>query len=287
MIINRFIIFVLFSLVFYFLIFSLSDCVSNSLKKAIRVRLPKKVTSVTIIKRKVSKLILKHFDFDDGEMEILKNDLDSLNISTPPKVFLSEVYAESIVYAFLSIPIMILSPIFIGVVLYIGYYTYNKQMKKVKNEIERKRTRIELELPQFAGTIRQSLNSTRNVESILKSYSKICGESLKGEILRTINDIKLTNTESALRMLANRVGSEKFSKIIRGLISVSNGEDQRVYFEILTEEFVKIGNAIIRKELQKRPERIKGYTTALLGCLMLSALLPMILFAISQGKTII
>ncbi len=262
----------------YTILFNYGYCTNRKVKKAIQYRLPKKMSYVNKITDNLAKLIEKYFEFDVMEMEKLKNDLDSLNMNISPQKFKAQAIAGGVICGILMLPLTLISPLFIGIILYTFYYIYSKEMKDIRKQIEEKRTKIELELPQFAGTVRQALNSTRNIETILKSYSKTCSLIFKDEIARTLNDIKLSNVETGLRQLSNRIGSEKFSKIIRGLISVSNGEDQRIYFEILTQEYIKLGNELIKKELQKRPNKIKSYSMLLLLCLIVLCMLPMVLY---------
>ena len=262
----------------YILLFDYGYCTDRRVSKALRYRIPKKKSRIDSFSNILANYIEKYYDFDEMEIENLKNDLDSLNMNISAKRFKAQAMSGGLICGIIMLPLCIISPLFIGIIVYVFYFIYTKEIKDVRRRIDEKRTRIELELAQFAGTIRQSLNSTRNVETILKSYSKTCSNTFKDEITRTLNDIKLSNAETGLRQLSNRIGSEKFSKITRGLISVSNGEDQRVYFEILTQEYIKIGNELIKKELQKRPNKIKGYNFILLACLIALSLIPMILY---------
>lgn len=119
-----------------------------------------------------------------------------------------------------------------------------------------KRQKIERELPQFASTIRQSLNRTHNVVDILEVYSKVCGPALRDEIGYTLNDIITGNTERALKAMEGRVSSAKLGQLISGLIAVHRGDDQRIYFDMLAAEYRKSQNEAVAKMLQKRPQEL-------------------------------
>jgi len=170
----------------------------------------------------------------------------------------------------MGIPLLALSPAIgvIGIVI-VFWQVYSQQGKKLKQELEKRKWLIERELPQFSGTIRQSLNSTHDVIAILESYRKVCGASLQSEIDRTLNDMKTGNPERALKALESRVNSAELSQLTRGLIGVMRGDDQRIYFDMLTDEYRKAQDAAVARELINRPGKLLPNMAMLFGCILL------------------
>ena len=162
--------------------------------------------------------------------------------------------------ALLSCPLLFLSvPLGAAAMALIGYAFYARKSKRLERELKDKRQAIERELPQFASTIRQSLNTTRDVVAIFSAYRRVCGPTLRSEIDRTLNDMMTGNAERAIKALESRVSSPKLGQLTRGLVAVLRGDDQRVYFDILTEEYQKAQNEEVEKTLLLRPRQLYPY----------------------------
>ncbi len=140
-----------------------------------------------------------------------------------------------------------------------GIAYYNKQRKTLEKELAARRAAIERELPQFASTIRQSLGTTRDVVAILTSYRRVCGQTLAGEIDKTLNDMMTGNAVRAIQALEGRVASQKLGQLTRGLLAVLRGDDQRMYFDVLAEEYRKSQDEEVERELLQRPQKLNPY----------------------------
>lgn len=237
---------------------------------ALRKRAPKKLSqtelAVTTIVQKIAPLL----DLDPIKRTRLAEELKSLGYNESPEMYHAKALSRGFVMSFMGVPLIALSPLIgvIGMAL-VFWRTYSLQEKKLQHELEKRKRRIERELPQFAGTIRQSLNSTHDVIAILESYRKVCGASLKNEIDRTLNDMKTGNPERAVKALESRVNSAELSQLTRGLVGVLRGDDQRIYFDMLTDEFRKAQDAAVARELINRPGKLLPNIVMLFGCIVL------------------
>lgn len=119
------------------------------------------------------------------------------------------------------------------------------------------------------STIRQSLNSTHDVVAILETYRKVCGPILRVEIERTLNDMVTGNPERALKAMEGRVASPQLGQLTRGLVSVPRGDDQRLYFDMLSAEYRKAQNEEVAKALLNRPAQLNKYMALLFVCMVL------------------
>ena len=107
---------------------------------------------------------------------------------------------------------------------------------------------------------------------ILESYRKICGHMLKGEIDQTLNDMRTGNHEAAIKNMAGRVNSASFTQLAQGFIGLLRGDDQSVYFQIITKDFTNTQHELMRKELLKRPEKLTVNNVLLLFGMILMLL---------------
>ena len=115
----------------------------------------------------------------------------------------------------------------------------------------------------------QSLENDRDVLKILTSYRRVAGKDFGAELDQTIADMKTGNYENALIRFETRIGSPMLSDVIRGLIGVLRGDDQRMYFKMITFDMRQIEQNNLKKEAAKRPKKIQRYSMMMLICIMI------------------
>lgn len=237
---------------------------------AIRHRAPKSITQTEIIVQRIAAVLEPHIDMDPIKRGQLAETLKSLGYQETPELWQARAWSRAALIAIALFPLLLISPFLgAGAMILIGVSLYQQQKKKLTGEMEKRRQIIERELPQFASTIRQSLNNTHDVISILNTYRKICSPALQQEITRTLNDMVTGNPERAIKALESRVSSPKLGQVTRGLVAVLRGDDQRIYFEMLAAEFRKSQNEEVEKELLKRPSKLNPYMGLLFVCMCL------------------
>ena len=89
------------------------------------------------------------------------------------------------------------------------------------------------------------------------------------ELDQTIADMKTGNYENALIHFETRIGSPMLSDVIRGLIGVLRGDDQRMYFKMICFDMRQIEQNNLKKEAAKRPKKIQRYSMMMLICIMI------------------
>lgn len=237
---------------------------------AIRHRAPKPITQTEAAVQRIASAIEPHIDVDPINRSQLDETLRSLNHTETPETWKARALAWALLCAISLTPLFLVSPLFTAAGMVImGVGIYQQQNQRLRAEMDVRRQNIERELPQFAGTIRQSLNTTHDVVAILTTYQKICGAALRGEITRTLNDMVTGNPERAIKAMEGRVASAKLGQVTRGLIAVLRGDDQRIYFDMLAAEFRKSQNEEVEKELLKRPDKMNPYMVMLFVCVCL------------------
>ncbi len=238
--------------------------------KALRNHGPKRLTQTDVAVGKMARQIVKYIHLEPMKRGHLEETLRILGREETPEYYTAQAMSRALIFAvaFIWVPLFSI-PLGIGLVALTAGAIYHREQNRVQKELEERRQLIERELPQFASTIAQSLNSTRDVVSILASYRKICGVTLAGEIDKTLNDIMTGNAGQALKALEGRVSSPKLAQLTRGLQAVLRGDDQRIYFDLLAAEYRKAQDEEIKKILLNRPKQLYAYLGVLFFTLML------------------
>lgn len=250
-------------------------------RTALRKRAPKPLTQSQVMQNTLAQKLAPLLQLDPIRREQLKNLLINLGHTEPPELFQAHAIAEGLTMGVLSAPLLLFSvPLGAVAMLLIGYAFYARKSKVLTRELKKKREAIERELPQFASTIRQSLNATRDVIAIFTSYRRVCGPALQSEIDKTLNDMMTGNAEQAIKAMESRVASPRLGQLTRGLVAVLRGDDQRVYFDILSEEYRKSQDEEVEQALLLRPRQLYPYMALLGVCFVL-------MLAASTGQDIL
>ena len=147
------------------------------------------------------------------------------------------------------------------------YYDEYSQLKSLN---EKKREAIEKDLPSFVSAVLVSLSSDRDIVRMILTYIPYATFELKKELQITVSDMQSGNYERALMRLDQRVCSSHMSAVVRGLIGISRGNDERTYFQLLAHS---IRQAELTRQKQKalkvKPKFMIAAGILLLSCLLL------------------
>ena len=255
-------------------------------ERAVASRAGKKDSLSARFVRGLAVKILPFISLEDTKRQNLARPLGILGEDGSPELFEAKAWAAGALYALsalLAAPVFHLALALLlpdigpaaiyqagGVLAVILLFFFrNMELKSLEKRVKSRREAIEWELPQFSGTVLQSLGHTRSVIDILESYRKICGPALGSEIDQTLNEMRTGNHETAVKNLAGRVNSGAFTQLAQGLIGLLRGDDQRNYFQIITKDFSKSQQELMRKELLARPDRLVINNILLLFCMVL------------------
>lgn len=218
---------------------------------------------------KVAGLLAPHLRLDKLRRNKLQNALNIAGLEMTPEVYTARAWITAGGVALLTVPLAPIMPllvlILIGLAVALWFSTYYSAFDYVK----KRRKLIEVEIPRFALTIGQNLENDRDVLKILTSYRRVSGRDFGTELDQTIADMKTGNYENALIHFETRIGSPMLSDVIRGLIGVLRGDDQRMYFKMICFDMRQIEQANLKKEAAKRPKKIQRYSMMMLICIMI------------------
>lgn len=218
---------------------------------------------------RIAGLVAPYLRLDKLKRNKLQRALDIAGIKLTPEVYTARAWVTAGavgIGALLMIPLIpLMAPILIGLAVALWFSTYYNVFDFVK----KRRKLIENEIPRFALTIGQNLENDRDVLKILTSYRRVAGKDFGAELDQTIADMKTGNYENALIHFETRIGSPMLSDVIRGLIGVLRGDDQRMYFKIISFDMRQIEQNNLKKEAAKRPKKIQRYSMMMLICIMI------------------
>ncbi len=247
----------------------------------------------------------KKIHLNSERRSMLEKKLYSADIQYSPEFFTAKSICEGVLVSLFSVPIYLLLPLFglifkllgfneamlavLNIIIPIvsmfcvvlGIMVYVKRIQELDQIIHKKSEKIDGDLVLFASTIKQQLAVSRDVMKILQSYRKVCSIEFTHELDKTIADMKTGNYETALRHLESRVPSVGLSEIIRGLLAVMRGDDQRDYFEMLTHDLIVKSKEELKRIALKRPEKLKP-ATILLMCSFMAMYLYVIIYQIVE-----
>lgn len=199
----------------------------------------------------------------------LQTVLNIAGIRLSPEVYLLRAYVTAMLVALCALPMVYILPIFVPVVIGLAVTLWFSTYYSAFDFVKKRRKLMEEEIPRFALTIGQNLENDRDVLKILTGYRRVAGKDFSQELDQTIADMKTGNYENALLHFESRVGSTLLSDVVRGLIGTLRGDDQRMYFRMISFDMRQIEQNNLKKEAAKRPKKIQRYSMMMLFCIVI------------------
>ena len=202
----------------------------------------------------------------------LSSRLKSVGLNMTPETFIAKAYVKAGLVLLSTLLALVFFPIIAPINIIITILVFFKELGSLDEFLRKSRNEIENELPRFVNTLSASLKSSRDIVSILEVYKESTKGAFKRELEITTGDMKTGNIELALTRFETRISSSMLSDVIRGLVGVVRGDDNTLYFEMLSHDFKQLEIQRLKAEVMKRPGKIKKYSMMLLGCFILTYL---------------
>lgn len=210
----------------------------------------------------------KYIRMDSYKRKKLEADLKGLDINDSPEIYKARTLLKPVIILLGVVPCLLIAPILSVGVIAIAVIIYFKDDMDIRERLRIKKEDIEFELPRFACTLKQELTSSRDVLTILESYKKNAGAAMRGELEKTIADMRSGNYEAALLRFESRISIPALSDIMRGLIGVLRGDNNVSYFEMLSHDLDMLEVQRLENIAMKQPGKIKKYLFMLLMSLL-------------------
>ncbi|MDO4764294.1 MAG: hypothetical protein Q4A00_07950 [Flavobacteriaceae bacterium] len=272
-----FFLFVIFLLAFFELFSEVFQTISFKKFKSIKNITKKKSEAFSIsdtIIKKIAYVIKRFVKIEDEyDRSKLLTKLRLASIHETPEEFLAIAFANAVFTILLAILFSTLHFLFFPIGVIASIFVYFDKMSQPDKIIEKKKEKIEEELPRFTNQISQELQTTVDVVYMIEKYMKTSEGEFKNELQITLSDMRTGNISLALTRLESRINSSMMSEIVKGLIGVLRGDDSRSYFNNLSYNFRQEEIEKLKKRALQIPEKINKYSVII-------AVLVMIMFMI-------
>ena len=218
---------------------------------------------------KIADVFARYISIDLLKRSQLQNALEIAHIAMTPEQYIASAVTRGILVVCISIPLCITTPLFLLAGIALGCLVGFMRYQEVLDYAAKRRKRIEHEIPRFTSAVAQNLEIDRDILRMFLAYRRVADQDFGEELDRTIADMQTGNYENALLKMERRINSPLMSDVIRGLIGVLRGDDQRVYFKMLTFDMRQLEQNNLKKEAMKRPQAMQKYCMFMMMCILL------------------
>lgn len=268
----KIIITIILSMAFYFILADILKIpflkTSKAMNNLFKQR-SEKTSTIDVWLSSLASFIAKHLKLNEFKRMQLESDLRTAQMDISPEMFVANAIVKSMLIGIFAIPMLFIFPILAPVVVFLAFILYRMNMKGIAVRIKKKRQAIEFELPRLVFKIEKTLKHNKDILYILESYAPNAGPELRHELEVTAADMRSGNQEIAITRLEARVGSPLMSDVCRGLISLSRGDVNTVYWTSLSMKLADIQRQQLRLQADKIPRKTKKLSMCLLVCFML------------------
>jgi hypothetical protein len=226
----------------------------------------------------IAKVTSKFIRLDDYKFIKLKRTLARAKISLTPEEYHARaitISALTIISSVLFIPLGI--PIFTLLMLMLGVIMYFKNMQLATDKIKVINEQIVKELPRFIRTYNSAIKVDKRLTNCIEKYLVIAGDAMKYDLEMLLVDLKTIDEVESLTRFSERVNISYLNDFITGVIAATQGEDQSTFFAITEQNMNMLARENLKKEVLKRPSKIKKATIAVGVMLFLLYMYPILL----------
>ena len=235
----------------------------------------------------IAKLISKLVPIGEYKQRRIQSDLDRLERNESPEEYLSLALSRSLLLAgsgFIFIPLGI--PWLTLLTAVAGVLAYFRTTQELHTKVAKVNRSIGGELPRLVESLNYSIKDRRDLVTFFEKYRRVAGRAMGRELDKLILDMKIGNHELALRNFDARLAIPQLSALVSILCGVYQGVDQRTSLLILEQDIRTTERELTRREMEKRPGRIKAASFILTILMILMFMVPLVLLIIKNLKSV-
>lgn len=222
----------------------------------------------------------------DYKKKLLQADLERLELEITPQQYIGKTIAQSLLMSFIGLAFVPLGvPLLSLLIMVAALLAYFRSTQSIRQKVSKLNKEIEAELPRMVESLIYSLQDNRDLINFFEHYRKVSGQALTKELDRLILLMKIGNHELALRQFEARLAIPQLSALVSILCGVHQGVDQKTSLLILEQDIRTKQRETMRREMEKRPGRIKAASFILTVLMILMFMVPLILMILSNLKT--
>ena len=220
---------------------------------------------------------------DDYSAEKLSRQLERAEINLSPKEYEARKYVI-VAGAALGILFSFLMKFWLGIILFVLFAVFldMKQREMLSSKLRKKDEAIALEMPRFVRTVCRNLRSNRDIESALRSYRKVAGETLGAELDILLSHMSTGGTVQALQQFQNRLGTEEAFRLCSALQEIDRGIDQTATLDYLADDMARQAKYRVQKTLSMRPGKMRRTYYPAVGVCVAMIIYVLIVFVTNQ-----
>jgi Flp pilus assembly protein TadB len=218
----------------------------------------------------------------------LGRDLEKAGLPITPKVYTARKYLTIFAGIGLTALCVVLRFYFGAfIVLLAMAFALMRQRDTLNKKIRKKELAISQEMPRFVRTLCRSLQSDRDLVSVIGSYRKVSGPELGGELDILLAEMQSGNVQSAIVHFENRIGSPEAFRLCGALRDMSMGIDQTATLSYMADDMARSAKENIKRELSLRPEKMRRTYYLAIGVCIAMILYVLVVYVIHNLNNIV
>ncbi len=218
----------------------------------------------------------------------LGRDLEKAGLPITPKVYTARKYLTVIAGIGLTAVCVALRFYFGAfVVPLVMVFALMRQRDTLNEKIRKKELAISQEMPRFVRTLCRSLQSDRDLVSVIGSYRKVSGPELGGELDILLAEMQSGNVQNALVHFENRLGTPEAFRLCGALRDMSMGIDQTATLSYLADDMARSAKENIKRELSLRPGKMRRTYYPAIGVCVAMILYVLVVYVIHNLNNIV
>lgn len=224
----------------------------------------------------LARLITRLLHMSEYQRRQLTIDLGRLGFTDSPEQYMAKTIAKSVLFIAAGLifipagfPLLAVLSIVAGILIYI------KDRQDFSKKLNLLNRQIESELPRLVETLNYSLLANRDIILFFEKYRHVAGKAMERELIQLLLDMKTGNPEAALREWDARLGIPSLSAFVGILCSAYQGIDQRTNLLVLEQDIRARERENLRREVQKRPGRVKAAALILTLLMIIMFMVPL------------
>jgi hypothetical protein len=218
----------------------------------------------------------------------LGRDLEKAGLRITPKVYTARKYLTIFAGISLTVVCLLLRFYFgVFVILLVTVFALMKQHDALNEKIRKKELAISQEMPRFVRTLSRSLQSDRDLVSVIGSYRKIAGPELCVELDILLAEMQTGNIQSALVHFENRIGSTEAFRLCSALRDMSMGIDQTAALSYMADDMARSAKENTKRELSLRPGKMRRTYYPAIGVCVAMILYVLVVYVIHNLNNIV
>ena len=225
-----------------------------------------------------AKFIARFVNIDMYKRQKLSRDLERAGYKENPEEFYGCAIVKAAYCVFIGVCLILLNSTLIGVLtIAVSIIVYLESIDKLNDKLKERNEQIMKELPTFIRTYNNALRQSKDFLKFAINYRQIAKPNFYYDLDVLITDLKTMDEESALTRFANRINISHLSQFANAVIASNKGSDQSVYFQQLNHDMNVLAIENVKREIDKRPEKVKPMTMIVVFSIFATLLYPIIM----------